>query len=161
MLPAFFAVAFIGMFFGIFAGMVAGDAFVWITVVTIFIVCLIILLCLFFRFYLSMWFIVDQDRGVIDSMGESWQVSSGNILKLLGSFIVFFLPLAVCMFVCMYIFGIDIESVNGVIIYNVMYVPLIALPWVGGTLAYLQLTGQSHCLEWNAESETICDIMAP
>ena len=141
------------------AAIAGGEEAVMVVVGVILIPLGMISLWIIVRFYLNMWYIVDANRGIIDSIVEAWRVSSGNALKLLSSFIVFFTPVLVCAFVCAfvcgYFFEVDIESVNWVIICHVVLIPFIALPWLGGSLAYLQLTGQSHCLEWNIESETV------
>ena len=122
----------------------AGEAvIVW----AIFIANGVFALWLLVRYYLVWWFIVDQDMGIIDSLGASWQVSSDNFWALLGVVTVFLLPLVVCVIVCLHFFELDVEgSVQAVLIYNAVSLPFIALSCLGCSLAYMQLIGQPNCL---------------
>ena len=39
------------------------------------------------------------------------------------------------------------DSIQGTLIVSAGLVPTIAITWIGGVLAYLQLTGQTNCLD--------------
>jgi len=84
------------------------------------------------RMYPAQFFIADRDMGVIDSLKQSWHVSSGNFWALfLGS-----LVLGLC-------------GTSGMLLCCIGFFLTIAIPWLGGGLAYLQLTGQANCLDYS------------
>jgi len=83
------------------------------------------------RLYLAEIFIADRNAEIIVSLKSSWQVTSGNFWMLFMSGIV----LGIC-------------SISGIILLGVGIILTAAVASLGGTLIYLQLTGQPNCLDY-------------
>jgi hypothetical protein len=102
------------------------------------------------RLWLAPYFLVDRNMGIIDAVFTAWRVSSGNFWALCAGFFVFFMCILCWMIPCLlviYFVELDSDSIAGTLILNVGLVPLIAIIWFGGTLAYLQLTGEPNRLD--------------
>ena len=83
------------------------------------------------RLSLSQVFIADQNMGIIDAMKCSWRATRGNFWMLfLGSIV-----LGIC-------------SSLGLILCCIGVFLTIPISCLGAALAYLQLTGQSHCRDY-------------
>ena len=91
-------------------------------------VCVTIWVCI--RLSLAQVFIAAQGAGIIDSMGYSWRVTSGNAWKLFWTIFV----LAIC-------------SISGILLCCIGIILTIAMSYLGIALTYLQLTGQPNYLD--------------
>ena len=85
------------------------------------------------RLLLTQMFIADQNTGIIHSMQYAWRVTSGNFWMLFVSVIIFW-----------------IFAMMGLLFFCVGIILTIAVPWLGATLAYMQLTGQPNCLDYQS-----------
>jgi hypothetical protein len=105
----------------------------------------------FTRLWLAPFFLVDRSEEVFASIEDAWHTSSGNFWKLFASLIVFlmiaYFPVFVCWIISEFVLEWDMDSIQGTLIVSAGLVPTIAITWIGGVLAYLQLTGQTNCLD--------------
>jgi hypothetical protein len=103
------------------------------------------------RLWLTPFFFVDRKMGVIDSVFTAWRVSSGNFWKLCAGIVIFlgciFCWTIPCTLVLQFVFELKPDTVSGTLILNVGLIPLAAIIWLGGSLAYLQMTGEPNRLD--------------
>ena len=121
-------------------------------------VCAAILPCyVLTRLWLAMFFLVDRNMGVMDSVSDAWQASSGNFWKLFTGTIVF----VVCIYCGLFGFAVAASafaedgSVLETLIINMGLVPTYPILWIGLGLAYLQLTGEPHYLDRDIENHAL------
>ena len=99
---------------------------------------------IFARLWLALCFFVDRNMGVIDSVNNAWQASSGNFWKLFTSIIIF----SVCTFCGAMVFTApafafdlaDDGSVLEALLINIGFILTFPILLLGSCLAYLQLT---------------------
>ena len=122
-----------GLIGGIVGGCIAGVAMIYPIV----------------KLWMTSYFLVDRNMGVFDSVKTSWQVAAGNFWTLCFAIIVFFgclfcwnIPCAV---VSHFVWGAN--SVQGVLLTGIGGIFLVPIVYLGGALAYLQLTGEPHYLD--------------
>lgn len=101
-----------------------------IAIIVAILVCFLLTTWLAIRLCLSIFFIVDQNTGIIESMRYSWQVSYGNFWLLLFSSYI----LSICAW-------------SGTILWSIGSVLTTMIALFGSVLIYLQLTGQPNCLD--------------
>jgi len=90
-----------------------------------------VIIWLWIRLHLAQFFLADRDTGIVDSMGIGWDVSRGNFWILLLA-----------------VFVLSILAGLGVFLCCIGLVMTVALSWLGGVLAYMQLTGEPNCLDY-------------
>lgn len=103
------------------------------------------------RLWLALFFLVDRKGGMFASIKNAWKISSGNFWTLFTSLIAFLIIPIFSSIVCggfaRVVLEWDADTVQEMRIAYIGLVPTIAIVWLGGALAYLQLTGQYHYLE--------------
>ena len=82
------------------------------------------------RLILAQLFIADQDTGIIDSIRRAWRITSDNFWVFLAGVLIF----GVC-------------SMVGTLFLYVGLILTLAIPFLGISLAYLQLTGEPYYLD--------------
>jgi hypothetical protein len=110
------------------------------------------------RLYLAPWFLLDRDTGILNSLTDAWQVSSGNVWRLFVVLTVYFACIFCwtipCMLVLEYVGELDSDSVPRTLLTNAGSIFLVGIIWLGSSLAYLRLTGQPYCPNYATEPAT-------
>ena len=103
------------------------------------------------RLWLPYCFLVDRNMGIIDSVKTTWRMMSGNFWALfVALFIVFafcwFCWIIPCTIVLKVVFGLDTNTLPGILLINFGSIFLVPMIYLVSVLAYLQLTGEPHYL---------------
>jgi hypothetical protein len=115
--------------------------------------CILAVIWCFVRLYLALWFIVDRNARVFNSIGNAWQVSSGNFWALLGALFVLSIPIFSCLVPLIHYSAPEAiqfyvpETIQETLLLNIGFIAFNPIFYLGMTLAYLQLTGQQNCLD--------------